>query len=124
MGIEDDKSFNITNSKLKFLETILFSNISIKEYENVKCCVELKLQLQNLLKENKFKTAYDKLFLNIENSFDKNSRRYDIDFLRLGYLFFLKLSEIDENILEKDNFSKKDIIYGFEKLEEFVLGGR
>lgn len=121
MGYKDENILGLIENRLRFLDTLLFPQ-STKGYENIEHCVDLKKQLEDLLKKNQFKDACDKLFLNIENSFDEKVRRYDLDILRLGYLFFLKLNEIDQNILEKNGFSKHDLLLESAKLERYVLG--
>lgn len=77
--------------------------------------LDLKINLENLILQNKFCEAEDLLFDQIECN---NSSR---SILQLGVWFFWKLNSFNDEILRKNNYSRGEVLKGFEDIEKMVV---
>lgn len=102
----------------KLLYTILFPSKSkefnVNDYKFDTASLELKLRLLDLIKENNFNKAEDLLFESIDNDKGQGS-------LQVAVWFYLQLNNIDEEILEKNNFSKQEVLEGIQEIEKIVM---
>lgn len=117
MAIKDENVLGLIENISKVLNVILFTGlgIDVNDYDEFEEMVEFKLELKKYIKENNFKKAQEKLFLEIEN---KNSSQA---VLRVGVWFYLKLNCLCDSELKKGNFVKDDIVYGMKKIEEIAI---
>lgn len=102
----------------KLLYTILFpkksKDFNINDYKFDTASLELKLRLSDLIKENNFNKAEDLLFESIDNDKGQGS-------LQVAVWFYLKLNNIDEEVLEKNDFSKQEVLEGIQEIEKIVM---
>ncbi len=104
----------------KLLYTILFpkqtkgKEFNINDYKFDTTSLELKLRLLDLIKENNFNKAEDLLFESIDNDKGQGS-------LQVAVWFYLQLNNIDEEVLEKNNFSRQEVLEGIQEIEKIAM---
>ncbi len=118
MALRDENILGFVENISKFLNAILFSglNLDVKDYENFEELVDLKLELKNSIKEKKLKQAQEKLFEQIK----LKNKSHDV--LRVGFWFYLKLNELDDETLKEGGLVRQDVLNGMKKIEEFLVG--
>ncbi len=103
----------------KLLYTILFpkhssgKEFNVNDYKFDTASLELKLRLLDLIKENNFNKAEDLLFESIENDKGQGS-------LQVAVWFYLQLNNIDEEVLEQNNFSRQEVLEGIREIEKIA----
>lgn len=118
--IRRDHIFEQVEFISKLLYTILFPNtnkskeFNINDYKFDTASLELKLRLLDLIKENKFNKAEDLLFEAIDNDKGQGS-------LQVAVWFYLQLNNIDEEILEQNDFSRQEVLEGIQEIEKIVM---
>lgn len=77
--------------------------------------LNLKFKLIELINEEKFCQAEGLLSKELEEN--KPSR----ETLQLAVWFYFKLNEFDDEILEKNKFSRHEVLEGLERIEKLVV---
>ncbi len=106
----------------KLLYTILFpqksKKFNINDYKFDTRSLELKLDLMDLIKKNKFNDAEDMLFEHIAE--DERENRGNGS-LRVAVWFYLQLNHIDKETLEANNFSRREVLEGIQEIEQKAM---
>ena len=108
----------------KLLYTILFpqksKTFNINDYKFDTKSLELKLNLMDLIKKNKFNDAEDMLFEHIAE--DERENRGNGG-LRGAVWFYLQLNHIDKETLEANDFSRREVLEGIQAIEQKAMNG-
>ena len=104
----------------KFLFKILFPlNVDRSKINNFvfdEKLLDLKLTLKNLIDKKQFVEAQNLLLKQLAK--DKSDRKV----MQLAVWFYLNVDEFDDEVLQKNGFSRYDVLEGFKKVENVATG--
>ena len=118
MGVNKGKYLNLDFAYLKDLGIIDFRlrMILFKMINSIEHYLKLRiLKYIELINEEKFCQAEALLSKELEEN--KTSR----ETLQLAVWFYFKLNEFDDEVLEKNKFSRHEVLEGLERIEKLVV---
>lgn len=114
MGYKQDWVIRQIDNMVRLVSKLIFNKdliqYEIRNYNNLSETDKIYQEIQKLLKDEKICEAEDLLFENI----DKNNE----DCLKLSIDFYYNLNELEDEKLEKCNFSRKEIEEGLNEILE------